>query len=180
MSGHGLPMPMHSLELLCDPAGDETIRGQWQALRDAGLPSQLDHQGSSNAPHLTVVAAPILGEDALSVARVRLGNLIPIAGRTGGLLLLGGDHVTIARSVELDDDAVRKVLAVRTHVPDRRHDGWLPHVTLVRRLPREDLASALDVLHDHDEDAVAELRFTALRYWNPDEQETTVLAGPGI
>ena len=173
-------MAMHSLELLCDPAGDETIRAQWQALRDADLPSQLDHQGSSNAPHLTVVAAPILGDDALSVARVRLGNLIPITARTGGLLLLGGKEVTIARSVELDDDAVRKVLAVRTHVPDRRHDGWLPHVSLVRRLPREQLPTALEVLHDHGGDEVSELRFTALRYWNPDEQETTMLAGPGL
>ena len=173
-------MPMHSLELLCDPEGDETIRAQWQALRDAGLPSQLDHQGSSNAPHLTVVAAPILGDDALSVARVRLGNLIPITARTGGLLLLGGERVTIARSVELDDDAVRKVLAVRTQVPDRRHDGWLPHVSLVRRLPREDLGQALEVLHEAAGDAVSELRFTALRHWDPDAEETTILAGPGL
>ncbi|QWC85572.1 hypothetical protein KLP28_01980 [Nocardioidaceae bacterium] len=173
-------MPMHSLELLCDPDGDEVVRAQWQALRDADLPSQLDHAGSSNAPHLTVVAAPILGEDALAVARVRLGNLLPVTGRTGGLVLLGGDPVTIARSVELDDDAVRKVLAVRTHVPDRRHDGWLPHVSLVRRLPREQLGRALEVLHDVAADEVAELRFTALRHWDPDAEQTTLLAGPGL
>jgi len=34
------------------------VRASWAALREAGLPSQLDHRGASNAVHLTVVSAP--------------------------------------------------------------------------------------------------------------------------
>ena len=52
---------MHALELLPDDAGVDVVRRDWQALRDAGLPSQLDHRGATNTPHLTAVAAPALG-----------------------------------------------------------------------------------------------------------------------
>ena len=34
---------LHALELVPDDAGDAAVRRDWQALRDAGLPSQLDH-----------------------------------------------------------------------------------------------------------------------------------------
>ena len=54
---------LHALELLPDDAGCDVVRRDWQALRDAGLPSQLDHSGTTNAPHLTLLAAPT-GEQA--------------------------------------------------------------------------------------------------------------------
>ena len=38
---------MHALELLPDEAGCDVVRRDWQALRDAGLPSQLDHRGAA-------------------------------------------------------------------------------------------------------------------------------------
>ena len=166
-------VPLHTLELIPDDAGLEAVRRDWQALRDAGLPSQLDHPGATNAPHLTVVSAPELPESAIDVARARLGAMLPVRARAAGLLLLGGPRLTVARAVDLDDDVVRKVLAVRVQVPDRAHLGWLPHVTLARRLPREDAQRALDVLGHED----VELTFTRLRRWDPEAKQVTTVAG---
>jgi hypothetical protein len=162
---------LHSLELLPDADGSAAVRRDWQALRDAGLPSQLDHPSPTNEPHLTVVAAPWLPTDAIDVATVRLGGLMPVRGRATGLLLLGGEQLTVARAFDLDDDVVRRVLAVRVQVPDRRHVGWIPHVTLARRLDRSDAQRAVDVLGYAD----VELTFTELRRWDPDTRSVEVL-----
>ncbi|WP_435741339.1 hypothetical protein [Nocardioides sp. SYSU DS0663] len=166
-------MALHALELVPDEAGTEAVRHDWQRLSDAGLPSQLDHTGPTNAPHLTVVSAPELPDPALDVAATRLGSLLPFEARSAGLLLLGGDRLTVARAFDIDDDVVRRVLAVRVQVPDRAHLGWLPHVTLARRLPREQAQQAVDVLGHED----VVLRFTRLRRWDPDRGQVTTVAG---
>lgn len=164
-------MPLHSLELMPDEPGQEAVRRDWQRLRDAGLPSQLDHRGATNAPHLTVVAAPAIPDEAVDVARARLRSLLPVQARAAGLLVLGGAKVTIARAVDLDDDVVRRALAVRVQVPDRAHVGWLPHLTLARRVDRADVQRAVDVLGHED----VVLTLTELRRWDPDKGHTTTL-----
>ncbi|MET1132818.1 MAG: hypothetical protein ABWX60_05295, partial [Aeromicrobium sp.] len=138
-----------------------------------GLPSQLDHRSPTNAPHVTVVSAAELPEAAIDVARTRLGSLLPVRARAAGVLLLGGDQVTIARALDLDDDVVRRALAVRVQVPDRQHLGWLPHVTLARRVDRGSVQQALDVLGHRDD----VLTLTELRRWDPDLGAVTWLAG---
>ena len=155
-----------------DLSGQEVVRRDWQALRDAGLPSQLDHPGRTNAPHVTVVSAPDLPDDVVDLARVRLGSVLPVRARAAGLLLLGGERLTVARAVDIDDDVVRRVLAVRVHVTDRQHAGWLPHVTLARRLERASAQRAVDVL-GHDD---VELVLTTLRRWDPDRDHVTTVA----
>ena len=97
---------------------------------------------------------------------------MPVRARAAGLLLLGGQRLTVARAVDLDDDVVRRVLAVRVQVPERQHVGWLPHVTLARRLDRGDAQRAVDVLGHED----VLLRFTELRRWNPDRGWVTTIA----
>jgi hypothetical protein len=163
---------LHALELVPDDAGVDAVRRDWQRLRDAGLPSQLDRLAATNTPHVTVVSAATLPDAALDVARVRLGSLLPVRARAAGLLLLGGERLTIARAVDIDDDVARRVLAVRVQVPDRQHLGWLPHVTLTRRLDRADAQRAVDVL-GHD-DVV--LTLTELRWWDPDTGRVTTIA----
>ncbi len=155
-----------------DDLGQELVRRDWQALRDAGLPSQLDHLTPTNAPHITVVDAPELPDEAIDVAKARLGSLLPVRARAAGLLLLGGERLTIARALDIDDDVVRRVLAVRVQVPGRRHVGWLPHVTLARRVDRADAQRAVKVL-GHD-DLV--LTLTELRRWDPDAGRVTTIA----
>lgn len=148
------------------------MRRSWSALRDAGLPSQLDHRGSTNAVHLTVVAATVLPEAALEVARRVLVPVLPVRVRVSGLLLLGGRRVTLARAVDVDDDVLQAVLEVRAVVPDRQHPGWLPHLTLARRLPRERVQEAVDVLGWDDE----VLTLVGLRRWDPDAGVVTPVA----
>ncbi|KRB74066.1 hypothetical protein ASE01_18920 [Nocardioides sp. Root190] len=158
-----------------DEAGRSALLDDWQALRDAGLPSQLDHRGASNAPHVTVVSAPLLPQEALDVAEVRLGGLLPVAARLSGLLLLGGERVTIARAVDVDDTVLRRVLAVRAQVPDRHPAGWLPHVTLARRVLRADVPRALEVLAHGG----GELVLAGLRRWDPELGAVTTLVDAG-
>ncbi|WP_157537614.1 2'-5' RNA ligase family protein [Nocardioides sp. Root190] len=166
---------LHALELVPDEAGRSALLDDWQALRDAGLPSQLDHRGASNAPHVTVVSAPLLPQEALDVAEVRLGGLLPVAARLSGLLLLGGERVTIARAVDVDDTVLRRVLAVRAQVPDRHPAGWLPHVTLARRVLRADVPRALEVLAHGG----GELVLAGLRRWDPELGAVTTLVDAG-
>lgn len=157
---------MHALELLPDEAGCEVVRRDWQALRDAGLPSQLDHRGTTNSPHLTVLTAPGLGPDDERAAVDLLGPLLPAEVRVAGVGLLGGGRVTLVRLVDAPDPLVHAVLDLRARVGDVQHPGWLPHVTLARRMSRVDVPSALRVLtHEH-----TVLRMTMLRRWDPDAE----------
>src|SRR3954451_5626121 len=163
---------VHALELVPDDAGQDAVRRDWQRLREAGLPSQLDHETPTNTPHLSVVAAPGLPDAAIDVAHARLGALLPIRARAAGLLLLGGSRVTVARAVDLDDDVVRRVLAVRVQVPDRQHIGGVPDVPLARRVDRALVQQIVDVLvHD---DLV--LNLTELRRWDPEKKWVTTIA----
>ncbi len=155
---------MHALELLPDEAGCEVVRRDWQALRDAGLPSQLDHRGTTNSPHLTVLTAPALGPDDERSAVDLLGPLLPAEVRVAGVGLLGGARVTLVRLVDAPDPMVRAVLDLRARVGDVQHPGWLPHVTLARRIARADVPAALDVLGHED----TVLSMTLLRRWDPD------------
>ena len=160
---------LHALELLPDEIGDAAVRRDWQALRDAGLPSQLDHTGASNAPHLTLVAAPDVRAAADAAAAVT--ELLPVEVRASGLLLLGGRRVTIARAVDVPDALIRAVVDLRATIPDLPHQGWLPHLTLARRVERADVQRAIDVL-GHDD---VRLSLTTLRHWNPDTRTVTEL-----
>lgn len=161
---------LHALELVPDDEGDAVVRRDWQALRDAGLPSQLDHGGASNAPHLTLVAAPSVAAAADRAAEL-LGPLLPVPVRAAGLLVLGGRRLTIARAVDVPDPLLAAVLALRATTEELPHQGWLPHVTLARRVERADAQRALDVLGADD----VVLRMATLRRWDPDERTIELL-----
>lgn len=162
---------LHALELVPDDAGRAAVRALWTDLQEAGLPSQADHTKASNQPHVTVVEAEELPDAAIDVARARLRGMLPVTATARGLLLLGGEKVTVALGVDLDDDVVRRVLAVRVQVPDRAHRGWLPHVTLARRVPRADVGRALEVVGSPE----IGLRLTEVRRWDPDRGHVTTL-----
>lgn len=162
---------LHAFELLPDTAGEESVRRDWQALRDAGLPSQLDRRGTTNGPHLTLVTAPVLGPDDDARAVDLLAPLLPIEVRVAGVALLGGSRVTVARLVDVPDHVHRAVLDLRREVADTQHPGWLPHVTLGRRIPRADVPAALAVLGHAD----VVLRLDTLRRWDPDAGTVTTL-----
>ena len=161
---------LHAIELLPDDAGCDVVRRDWQALRDAGLPSQLDHSGTTNSPHVTVVAAPALDADDEQRARELVGALLPVEARAGGIALLGGARVSLVRLLDVPDELVRAVLDLRSGL-SVQHAGWLPHVTLARRVSRVDVPAALEVI-GHDD---LTLTLTALRRWDPEAGIVTTL-----
>ncbi len=165
---------MHAFELLPDEAGCDVVRRDWQALRDAGLPSQLDHRGTTNGPHLTLVAAPALDPADDARALEALAPLLPAEVRVAGIALLGGSRVTVARLVDVPDELARAVIDLRRGTADVQHPGWLPHITLGRRIPRSGVAGALAVLGHAD----VVLRLDTLRRWDPDADDVRTLAGP--
>ncbi|GIG28167.1 2'-5' RNA ligase family protein [Cellulomonas marina] len=162
---------LHALELLPDGAGDAAVRADWQALRDADLPSQLDHTGATNAPHVTLLPAPALDEPLLARAAALVGPLLPLEVRAAGLVVLGGERVTLARLVDVPDALTAAALELRAAAPTTPHPGWLAHVTLARRLPRADVGRALAVLGHAD----VVLRLVALRRWDPEAGTVTTL-----
>ncbi len=151
---------------------------QWEALRQAGLPSQADHRRMTNAPHLTLVAARGIDPALVAPAAETIGPLLPATLTVRGLVVLGdGPRVTIAHLVEPSADLARAALRLRDLVPTVRHPVWTPHVTLVRRLPRRHLARALEVLHAAE--PVRHLVADRLRWWDPDLNTIETVAGPG-
>lgn len=162
---------MHALELLPDDAGCDVVRRDWQALRDAGLPSQLDHRGATNSPHVTVVAAPALRAEDEQRAVELVSALLPVQVRPAGVALLGGARVSLVRLVDVPDALVRAVLDLRAAVADVQHVGWLPHVTLARRLERADVPAALEAVGHED----AVITLASLRRWDPDAGIVTTL-----
>ena len=155
---------LHAFELLPDEEGRDAVLSDWRALRDAGLPSQLDHKGMTNTPHVTVLTAESLGPEHDAVAVERLGSSLPVESRASGIALLGGSRVSLVRLLDVPDALVASVLALRGEVPHAKHPGWLPHVTLARRVPRSALPVALEAI-GHDD---LTLRLVELRRWDPD------------
>ncbi|SDD04311.1 2'-5' RNA ligase family protein [Nocardioides lianchengensis] len=154
---------LHAFELVPDEAGRAAVLRDWQALRDAGLPSQLDHKGMTNTPHVTLLAGERLPPDQEAVDLV--GPLLPVRVRVAGVLLLGGSRVTVARALDVDDALLAAVLGLRAGAGDLQHRGWLPHLTLGRRIRRAEVPAALEAVGTAD----VELVLTALRRWDPDE-----------
>ena len=164
---------LHSLELLPDDAGAAAVRRSWQALRDAGLPSMLDHAGASNTPHVTVIAVPKISSSDESLAAELLHPLLPATARLSGLAVFGAARVTLVRVVDVPDEVASAVLRLRGATQGHPHPGWLPHATLGRRIPRERLQEAVDAVGLADED----LLLTSLRRWDPDANAVHALVG---
>lgn len=147
---------MHSIELVLDDQLDAAVRGEWRMLSEAGLPSQADHRGASNRPHVTVSTADALPLDGPV-------DLLPLPITVGSLVLFGaGTRRTLARLVL----PTSELLALRDG------PGWTPHVTLARRLPVEDIPTALAAL-----DGRGDLHGEAvgLRHWDGTRKIVTPL-----
>jgi hypothetical protein len=162
---------LHALELVPDAAGDAAVRRDWQALHDAGLPSQLDHTGGTNNPHVTLLAVPAVDASTEARAADLVGRLLPVTVRVSGLAFLGGDKVTAVRLLDVPAPLVRAVLDLRDRADGERHAGWLPHVTLGRRVPRAEAHRVVDLMGYDD----VALTLVALRRWDPERGEVRVI-----
>ncbi len=173
---------MQSAELLLDPATDAAVRAEWAALSAAGLPSQADHRGETNAPHVSVVVAdrfPPAGEEAL-LATI---EALPLSLRLGAPVVFGGRRLVLARLVVVDRPlldlhaAVGDALAgASDRSPHTAPGRWVPHVTLARGIPADALATALEVLGGKG-GAVADLdgQASVLRRWDSEARRAWVV-----
>jgi len=163
---------VHSVEVLFDAATEATVRGLWDGLAAAGLPSQAGHTAPSNRPHVTLTVAEVI-EPAVDAALVPLLERLPLPCVIGAPLLFGGRRtVTLVRLVvpsaellELHAQTQRLCLPYMPNGPLPHTDSgrWTPHVTLARRLPPDRLAEAMSVPDvNRDMDA----RITGLRHWD--------------
>lgn len=169
---------MDSVELLLDAGGEDLLHRDWEALRQAGLPSQARHTAASNRPHITLLAARRI-PDEYDGALAALADALPLPIHTAGLVLfptrrglvLARLGVVSGALLELHC-AVHRVLAevpeiAGNCVPDR----WVPHLTLARGMDPAQVAHATGLLPaDH-----GQLLLTTLRRWDSHEKATTVL-----
>ena len=161
---------VQSAELLLDSGLDTTVRREWAALSDAGLPSQNRHRDESNRPHITVSVASSMPASVDSGTAVRFD---PFDVRLGGLVVFGGRTATLARlvvpSVELLDLHARMHAAVGPGSFDNVAIGhWTPHVTLARRLTPDEAGAATRLLCPHLDDLIGSA--VALRRWDGDNK----------
>lgn len=163
-----------ALELSFDDDGDRAVRESWQALRFLGLPSQADHRGVTNAPHLSLVVARAIPDDVRLRAAELLAPLLPAVLELRGIVVIGrGARVTLALLAEPEPPVVDAVTQLRALTPAVRHPVWTPHVTLGRRIPRDRIGEAIAGVHD----APTCVTGTRLRWWDPDAGTIDVLAG---
>lgn len=161
------------------------MRRQWQALIDAGLPSQGRIKADTNRPHITLVAAEHL-HPAIDSGLSALAGRLPFAIALDGLVAFGGRRKTLALNVirdELLNETQDEVLAVArpwiTALADHIEPAaWTPHMTLARRLTADELKHAMAIIGE-PRAATA----TRLRRWDGDAKREKMFdadAGPQI
>lgn len=144
---------VHSVELIFDPDTDAAIRHIWDALTDSGVKSQASHKSPSNRPHVTLTVAERMNEavdDALRPALQRL----PLACTIGAPMIFGRGPFTLVRLIV----PTAELLAFHAEVhglclphmpagplPHADPGHWTAHVTLARRVPADQLGTALEV-----------------------------------
>jgi hypothetical protein len=173
----------HSLELLLDPVCEAAIRKIWQALDDAGLPSQVRVTSPTNRPHITLLAAERISagvDDALRPLAARF----PVAGMVGAALVFGGTRHTLARLIvpsaallALQEEVYRLSLPYVVGEPfDHCRPGhWTAHATLGRRFTAEQIAVAMAVVNAAGTDLAGDI--VGLRRWDSDRRIDHVLVG---
>lgn len=168
---------MEALELLLDDGTSDAVRLEWEALRAAGLPSQANHRGETNAPHITLIATDVLPatDDALSAG---LTGLLPLRIRLGPVVTFVGRRLVVARPVVASADLLALHAAtVRASdaepTPFTRAGEWTPHVTLARGLSAEEADRAISLFGP----STFEGSVVTLRRWNSVTRQVRHLVG---
>jgi hypothetical protein len=170
----------HSVELLFDQGTEAAIRREWNALADAGLPSQARHPSPTNRPHVTLTVAQRI-DPAVDAALWEPARQLPLDCLIGAPMVFGRAALTLVRLIVPAAGLLRLHESVDSicapylssgPFPHVRPGRWTPHVTLARRLAPADLAAALDAI-DADGDVGT---FAGLRRWDGDARVDTLIA----
>jgi hypothetical protein len=164
----------HSIELLFDDETDAALRGVWDALTEAGVPSQVRVQSSTNRPHVTVAVADHI-DAAVDTELAALRERLPLPCTVGAPLLFGSGRFVLAQLIVPSLALIELHHAVmRICLPHMRSgpfghagpDQWTPHATLGRRLEPAQLAVAVSEVPGVTTQRRA--AFTSLRRWDGD------------
>jgi 2'-5' RNA ligase len=162
---------VHSVELVFDPDTDAAIRSIWDDLTEAGVRSQAAHKAPSNRPHVTLTVAESMDESVNDALRPVLQRL-PMACTIGAPMLFGRRDFTLVRLVVPSAELLSLHAEVRSAclphmptgaLPHSEPGQWTPHVTLARRVPVDQLQSAL-ALTSVGRELFAEA--AGLRHWD--------------
>ncbi|GAA1893753.1 2'-5' RNA ligase family protein [Williamsia serinedens] len=173
----------HSVELLPDPDTERRIRDIWDALIDAGLPSQASVSSESNRPHVTLVAARTIDDTTDPAMRGLARDRLPLPVEIGAPVVFGGRTATVALLVVPTADllvthsAVVETIGAAAVDPVAHSgtDGWTAHVTVARRVPFDQLSDVLRLVVDHRIDGTVHL--DGMRRWDSDARTVTDLSG---
>ena len=169
-----------SVERLLVAAADAEIRSQWDRLGGAGLPTSRRVQPSpSHAPHVTLWAGDALDpdDDAALPAVVAgldlelvVGSVMLFGPRRGGYVLVRA-VVASAALLDLQHQVVRRL---RTPAYWGFEAGrWSPHVTLARRVTREQVGPSLAALAESRPELLTRVR--EVRRWDSDARRDWLL-----
>jgi 2'-5' RNA ligase len=142
---------VQSVELLLEPEAERGVVTVWQALAEAGLPSQARHTAPSNRPHTTLVAMPDLSEEAESAVAAAVRGRLPVDAVWGDVTLFGRGPWVLVRLLQPGDGmrALQAAVATASGVPRdslSSPERWTPHVTLARRVAPPDVDRAVDLV----------------------------------
>jgi hypothetical protein len=140
---------VHSVELVFDPDTEAAVRRIWDALREAGIPSQVP----ASRPHATLTVAERIDAEVDEL----LGPLVaqfPFACRIGAPLFFGRAKAVLARlvvptAVLLDVHAEVHQLCLAHLSPGPSANAlpgeWTGHVTLARRVVPAEFGRAVRI-----------------------------------
>ena len=131
---------MHTVELTLDPALDAGVRGWWDRLHAAGLPSLATHRHPTNRPHVTLVSAVSLA----GLPRLEL----PVPVVLGPARLLGRALVREVLSPRLRELHAAVWRAVGSDNPLHAPQQWVPHVSLALNVPPDRREAAVAFVDD--------------------------------
>jgi 2'-5' RNA ligase len=125
--------------MLLEPGAERGVVRVWEALLDAGLPSQARHTAPSNRPHTTLVAVPDLSAEAESAVAAAVRGRLPVDAVWGDVALFGRGPWVLVRLLEPSDGMrlLQAAVAAAGGVPGdslSSPEKWTPHVTLARRV----------------------------------------------
>ena len=165
---------VQSVELLLEPEAERGVVRVWEALSEAGLPSQARHTAPSNRPHTTLVALSDLAAETESAVAAAVRGRLPVDAVWGDVTLFGRGPWVLVRLLEPSDGmrGLQAVLADACGVPDdslSSPERWTPHVTLARRVALADVDRAVALataLAQREAPAGMRVVASAVRRWD--------------
>ncbi|GHJ07702.1 hypothetical protein TPA0907_20690 [Micromonospora humidisoli] len=135
---------MRTVELLCCPALERTVRTAWDRLAEAGLPSLARHGHPTNRPHLTLAAVEAFPPGVADRLAVLFATALPLPVALERVTVLDGSAplVWLVRpdpALTALHEAVWEALhGVPGQRPWHAPGTWVPHLSLALRFRDRD------------------------------------------